>query len=49
VHTYWTNAGAGVAPDPDWDEVGGGIYVGVLAQGAIGVFGDDFVDPYNAN
>ena len=27
VHTYWTETGAGVTPDPSWDQVGGTIVV----------------------
>jgi hypothetical protein len=48
VHTYWTETGAGVAPDPTWDKVGGDIVV--QAQPGMGdsytVAGTGFTDTY---
>jgi beta-lactamase superfamily II metal-dependent hydrolase len=48
VKTYWTETGAGVAPDPSWDKVGGTIVVQAdPAEGATyTVAGDGFTDSY---
>jgi beta-lactamase superfamily II metal-dependent hydrolase len=48
VHTYWTETGAGVAPNPTWDKVGGNIVV--QADPGTGasytVAGSGFTDTY---
>ncbi|HVP14611.1 MAG TPA: T9SS type A sorting domain-containing protein [Terriglobales bacterium] len=48
VHTYWTETGAGVSPNPSWDKVGGTIVV--QAQPGSGasytVAGSGFTDTY---
>ena len=48
VHTYWTETGAGVAPTPGWDKVGGTIVV--QADPGVGasytVAGGGFTDSY---
>ncbi len=48
VKTYWTETGAGVAPDPTWDKVGGTIVV--QADPGVGanytVSGTGFTDTY---
>ena len=48
VHTYWTETGSGVAPNPSWDKVGGTIVV--QAQPGAGatytVAGSGFTDTY---
>jgi len=48
VHTYWTETGAGVAPDPQWDKVGGTIVI--QADPGVGatytVSGSGFTDSY---
>src|SRR5262245_200640 len=48
VHTYWTETGAGVAPNPTWDKVGGTIVI--QADAGVGatytVSGNGFTDSY---
>lgn len=48
IHTYWTETGAGVSPDPSWDKVGGTIVV--QAQPGVGasytVAGSGFTDTW---
>ena len=48
VHTYWTETGAGVAPDPTWDRVGGTIVVQADPQegATYTVAGAGFTDSY---
>jgi len=48
VHTYWNETGAGVAPDPNWDKVGGTIVVQADpgAGAAYTVSGSGFTDTY---
>jgi len=48
VHTYWNETGAGVAPDPNWDKVGGTIIVQAdpSAGAAYTVSGSGFTDTY---
>ncbi len=48
VHTYWTETGAGVAPNPSWDKVGGTIVVQADPGdgAAYTVAGDGFTDTY---
>ena len=48
VHTYWNETGAGVAPDPNWDKVGGTIIVQADpgAGAAYTVSGSGFTDTY---
>jgi len=49
VHTYWTETGSGVSPNPSWDKVGGTIVV--QAQPGAGasytVAGSGFTDTYS--
>lgn len=49
VHTYWTETGSGVAPNPTWDKVGGTILVQADpgATAAYTVAGSGFTDTYN--
>ena len=48
VHTYWTETGAGVAPNPTWDKVGGTIVI--QADPGVGatytIAGNGFTDSY---
>jgi beta-lactamase superfamily II metal-dependent hydrolase len=48
VHTYWTETGAGVAPNPSWDKVGGTIVI--QADPGVGatytISGNGFTDSY---
>jgi beta-lactamase superfamily II metal-dependent hydrolase len=48
VHTYWNETGAGVAPDPGWDKVGGTIVVQAVPDsgGTYTVAGTGFTDSY---
>jgi hypothetical protein len=48
VHTYWTETGAGVAPNGSWDKVGGTIVVQANpgAGAAYTVAGSGFTDTY---
>ncbi|HEY2954152.1 MAG TPA: hypothetical protein VGK89_02745 [Candidatus Eisenbacteria bacterium] len=48
VHTYWNETGAGVAPDPSWDKVGGTIVVQADPGpgAAYTVSGSGFTDTY---
>jgi len=48
VHTYWTETGAGVAPNPTWDKVGGNIVVQADpgAGASYTVAGSGFTDTY---
>ena len=45
VQTYWTNLGDGVAPDPDFDTVGGSIVLEILPA-TYSVSGGGFEDHY---
>ena len=45
VHTYWTNLGDGVSPDPAFDTVGGSIVIEALPS-TYSVSGDGFQDSY---
>jgi beta-lactamase superfamily II metal-dependent hydrolase len=51
VHTYWTNAGSGVAPDTTWDKVGGTITITAQPQAGsmFTVSGSGFSDSYPSN
>ena len=48
VHTYWTETGAGVAPNGSWDKVGGTIVVQAnpASGAAYTVAGSGFTDTY---
>lgn len=48
IKTYWTETGAGVAPDPTWDKVGGTIVIQAMpgASDSFTVSGTGFTDTY---
>ena len=48
VKTYWTNQGAGAAPDPTWDRVGGSIVIETAGQ-SYTVSGSGFADVFSSD